>query len=81
MRLHDKLVFVDKKKLDKMLTMRRSGWGYVNLGFMFGTDYSTIYYQCKKAGVKAEATHILKIDNIIKNVIAYPNTKITLKVR
>lgn len=82
MRLHDKKVFTDKRVLEQMLKMRKLGWGYINLGYIYGVDFSTIYYECKKAGVlKVKPTNTLKIDNIIKNVIAYPNTVIIAKVR
>jgi hypothetical protein len=81
MRLNDKKIFTDKKVLEKMLDMRRNGWGYVNLGIVFGVDFSTIYYECKKAGIKVSATKTLKIDNIIKNVIKYPKERIVISVR
>lgn len=37
----------DEKLLEKMLELRRQGWTYVSLGFIFGVDHSSIYKWCK----------------------------------
>ena len=35
-----------------MLSLRRQGWTYLSLAFIYGVDHSSIYYECKKYGVK-----------------------------
>lgn len=41
-------VFSDKRKLETMLEFRRQGFSLISLGIIFGVDFSTIYYHCKK---------------------------------
>ncbi len=41
-------VFSDKKKLSNMLEMRLEGFSLKSLATIFGVDFSTIYYHCKK---------------------------------
>lgn len=42
-----KRVFKDQRLMDKMLEMRRQGWTYVSLAFLFNVDHSSIYKWCK----------------------------------
>ena len=41
-------VFSDKKKLNAMLDLRSQGFSLKSLATIFGADFSTIYYHCKK---------------------------------
>lgn len=40
-------VFGDKDTLKSMLKLRRQGFTYHSLGFIFGVDHSSIYHHCK----------------------------------
>ena len=51
MRKHDKRVFNKKDKLEKLIELRKEGWTYLSLAFIFGVDHSSIYYECKKYNV------------------------------
>lgn len=71
-----KFIFDDKKKLNEMLELRKKGWTYVSLGFLYGVDFSSIYHECKKFHVEppVKATRsnkagiVLSPDNILKVV-------------
>ncbi len=45
-------VFSDKRKLETMLEFRKQGFSLISLGVIFGVDFSTIYYHCKKNNIK-----------------------------
>lgn len=47
-------LFLNKKKLLELLTLRRSGWGITSLALYFNCDESSIRYQCDKYGVSPE---------------------------
>lgn len=49
-----KIFHTDKKKLDFMLSLRRQGWSYLSLAFVFGVDHSSIYHECKKFSVTTD---------------------------
>lgn len=38
---------VNEALLNDMLQLRRKGWTYVSLAFIFGVDHSSIYKWCK----------------------------------
>lgn len=60
-------VFKDKRLLDYMLRLRRSGWTYKSLAIVFNVDFSSIYNACKVHGVvKVEPDVILSIPNLIE---------------
>jgi hypothetical protein len=48
MRIGDKNVFKDPHKKNNMLSLRRQGWTYLSLAFIYGVDHTSIYYECKK---------------------------------
>lgn len=43
-----KRVFKEVDNLRQMLLLRKSGWPYEALANLYGCDFSTIYYWCKK---------------------------------
>ena len=72
--------FDDKKKLASMLALREQGWSYLSLAFIFGVDFSSIYYECKKYGVDKTTNQItfitplpldpINLTDILASVIA-----------
>lgn len=51
-----KRVFKDEKELDKMLTMRRSGWVQPSLAIFFDVDHTSVYHWCDKMHVGKVST-------------------------
>lgn len=43
-----KKVFVDKQKLEAMKVLRQNGWTAHSIALVFGIDYSSVLYQCRK---------------------------------
>lgn len=64
-----KHVFSNKRKLELMLRLRKEGWTYHSLGFVFGVDYTSIYGECKKFNVKKEKENVdLSVRSILTNL-------------
>lgn len=56
----------DEKLLEKMLELRRQGWTYVSLAFIFGVDHSSIYKWCKVRGIpRPSVTRAIDVPTII----------------
>ena len=43
---------ITEKELAEMVALRRRGWTYQSLGFIYGVDHSSIYHLCKKYGAE-----------------------------
>lgn len=43
---------ITEKELNEMLTLRRKGWTYQSLAFIYGVDHSSIYHLCHKYRVQ-----------------------------
>lgn len=55
---HNKIV---KKELDELISLRKKGWTYESLAFLYGVDHSSIYHLCKKYGAEP-GTHRISFD-------------------
>lgn len=42
---------ITEKELNEMIALRKRGWTYQSLAFIYGVDHSSIYHLCKKYGV------------------------------
>lgn len=74
---YKKIFFNDKKKLDLLLDLRRQGWSYFSIAFIFGVDHSSIYHECKKFSVeKNHETIDFSVRTILHNLdIKVPKVK------
>lgn len=70
------MIFRDQGKLERMLEMRRAGWTYVSLGYIYGVDHSSIYSWCKMRGIPSPSAPIsLDIGAIIAMVGIAPKPR------
>lgn len=66
-------VFRDKGNLEEMLSLRRKGWTYHSLAFLYGVDHSSIYHECKKFEVEPIKK---KVSFSIKSVLSMLEIKV-----
>jgi len=39
------------EEVNKIIELRKRGWTYQSLGFLFGVDHSSIYHLCKRFNI------------------------------
>ena len=54
---HHNKITVDE--LEEILALRKKGWTYQSLAFLYGVDHSSIYHLCKKYGAERGENEIV----------------------
>lgn len=68
-------VFKDEKKLKQMFGQRQKGFDIVSLGIIYGADFTTINYHCKKQHIKKEGNLSFKIPAFLSVFDIRPRSK------
>lgn len=59
-------VFKTKKSIQSLIKLRRKGYTYESLAFIFGVDFSSIYHHCK--GVTPKGHLVFHPDNFMSSL-------------
>lgn len=43
---------ITEEEINELISLRKKGWTYQSLAFIYGVDHSSIYHLCKKYGVE-----------------------------
>lgn len=83
MRLGDKALFKDQKKLTKMLNLRLNGYSIRSLAVIYGCDRTSIKAQCQKYDIAPvyDTYSIVRILAPLLPKVDYVDRRVDLKVR
>jgi len=75
MRTPFRKAFSDPKRLQKMLSLRKGGWGYISLADLYGVDVGSIYPYCKGDKVMIlHKGHGFSLSRVVSVVVKPRNT-------